>query len=453
LTVGNRHLRAWRLQRAHQRAADGAFGEWVGRAAPPLVALALLPLIRPVFLHFLDDPAELAAGTGGFVARVALLATSLVALDVYGALVRGEDRSVLDLLPVDPAEVVAFELRRVAERHVPWLLAAGVLFAPIVWASPMAGAIGWASVVALWALALPASALAHLGAVHVAEAPGWRPLLELVRGGVPAEQAAFIYAPGVVLAAVGGLGFGVSAGVSAAVAGSPIGGVAPVAALVLAAAAARFVGPLSHRTWARASAIVSDIDARYSALEHQEEGTTVYLDWLVGRLPTRWRPFALKDLRHGWRERRTWIFGAWGLGVAGALAAWTGGVGAGAATALVVALGVAALASVAFWMDRDDPPFLRLFFATDGSTARAARAAVVTAWLAPAAVVPLPALALRRGVWEALIAGGLGGAALIGAVGLAVVAASRGGPALYAPAVTVWLVAGGALVRATGWSG
>lgn len=380
---------------------------------------ALVVLARPVFLAFLDgDPEGIPAGIEAVVLRFALVLVSALTLEVYAALIRSPDRRVLEILPVDPAGVVWVEVLRVGLTRS-WLLVLGMaLLLPLALeVSVGAWALGAAVLAGVWVAGLPVSASLHLLAVLAAESPRMAPSLDLLRGSNPREQAALIYAPGFVLATLGGLVFLGARGVRWGLEGAPLrAALALLAPLLVAGLASLPVALVARRSWFRASAVLADIDARYGALVDREEGRRVYLDWAVRFLPVAWAPYALRDLRHGWRARRTWITATWVGGIGGALAGWTvlpAGPGRAAAAGAAVALGAAAVGVV---LEREEPEFLRAWLPSGGVAARGARLAVLLGWLQGAAWPAALAVAVRRSVLEgAFVLGVVEAAALVGA--------------------------------------
>ncbi|MBW2256579.1 MAG: hypothetical protein JRI25_18550, partial [Deltaproteobacteria bacterium] len=241
-----------------------SLGRWL---VPALAAVVLVPLVRPVFLSFLDlDREAWGAGLEGVAVRVGVVLIGVLALDVYTALIRSPDRPILDLHPVDPGQVVVFEAVRVAEERA-WLLPVlGLLLGPIGWE----GSFGaWLAVMGVavgsFALGLTGSVAMHLLAVEVAESPRFGPLLDMGRGYNQRAQAAFIYAPGAVLAAAGGLVMLASWGVGQAWSGQPAGLLLLAVPFAGAALAWVPVARLASRNWFRATAVLADIDARYAA--------------------------------------------------------------------------------------------------------------------------------------------------------------------------------------------
>lgn len=452
--AGNPYISAWKTRLANQRRVT-SLGARVARLLVPLVGAALLvPLVRPVFLHFLDGPpAELAPGMQGVLVRVGLVLVSALSLDLYSALVRGGDRAVLDLLPVDPAQVATYQVRRVLVTR--WWLPglALLLLGPVAWeGQPLAWALGAVATLGSFALGLSTSAMVHLLAIGASRSERLAPLLDMVRGSNPRPQAAFIYAPGVVLAVDGGLVALSSKGVAMALQGSVlVGGLALAVPFVVAALAWLPVRGLARRSWFQASAVIADIDARYGALVDRDEGHRVYLDWSARFLPSTWAVYFLKDLRHGWRGRRTWITGAWLVGVGGVLAGWTSDPSSPWRAAAVGGAGALVCASLGVVLEQDEPELLRAWLPPGGLPRQGARLLVLVAWL-QAAVLPGPiSVAIRHGLGagaSALVAGEvvvLGAAVLAWACGLI----RERGLVVYAPtaavtagAVALWALGG-----------
>ncbi|MEQ1569228.1 MAG: hypothetical protein ABMA64_26565, partial [Myxococcota bacterium] len=315
-------------------------GPWVVARELGLLAISIslaAPLVRPTFLAFLDrDPDAIADGIVQVVLRAGTVAVGWMAIDTYFALLRSPRRDVLSLLPVDGAGVVRSELLRLAIARS-WLVPAlAVLLSPIA----AHGAVAeWVrAAVALGgdaALGLTASTVAHLLAIRIAESPSWAPVLDLVRGQNPRSSAAFLYAPALVLAAT--MPF---------VAGSAYATVHPelpwLAALVApwlaAAVAAAPIPALARTSWFRGSAVLAETDGRWAAVAASDERRQVYLEWTVRFLPAPLRGFALDDLRHGWRARRTLVTGGWLAGAAALGAGWSdpGDTGARAAAVVVI---------------------------------------------------------------------------------------------------------------------
>jgi hypothetical protein len=322
--------------------------------------------------------------------------------------------------------------------------ATGALLSPLLWqGAPELWALSMVQVAGSWCLGLTVSAAVHLLAIEVSESDAWAPVLDLVRGNNPRPQAAFLYAPGVALL-VAGL-------VLARSAEAVAGGASLLWLFVPFAAAGGALVPLprlARKAWFRGSAVLAEIDARYAALLDPEEGRRVYLDWTVRWLPEALRRYALHDLRHGWRARRTLLSGAWLVGLAGLVAAWTVDP-AGPSRALVVSgLGVWACAAVAVLLARDEPPFLAWWLGGAPRRRLAARAWVTWMWVQPCLWPAVLAVGFRHGWGDAARVLGIGELCALGAVALAlgVGRLARGGLALYGPlaaALGALFVAGG----------
>ncbi|MCO4746020.1 MAG: hypothetical protein KC912_14590 [Proteobacteria bacterium] len=418
---------------------------------PVAAGVVVAPLFKPVFLHFIGRPDPDAAGIFGVVIRLALVVISLFAIDTYGALIRSESRHVLAILPVDPGEVAIEELADVA-RARSWVpLVAAILLLPIgldgQWLA-WAGAVG--VMLGAGATGIAVSGAVHLLAISAAEDPRFAGLLDLVRGSNPREQAAFLWAPGLALALAGVPVVLATEGVRRMALGQPSAAVALLLPLVAAGIAMWRVPGLARRGWFRASAVLADIDARYALVEASEEATAAYLDWMPRFLPTDVARYALKDLRHGWRARRTWISGMWGVGVLAAMASWSADPDAPGRGLAIGILGVWLTASVGVLLERDEPAFLRVWFPPDRVKRGLARSVVLASWLQPAVLVPVVAVSVRHGFAAGGQALALGELAVCGAV-VTAVACTRlkdRGVLVYGP---VAAVAGSALaVLATG---
>jgi hypothetical protein len=356
-------------------------------------------------------------------------------------------------MPVDPGQVVRYELVRLAVARWWMVPSAAAILAPIA----VAGLVSqWvAAVVVLaeaWVLTGVAAAGVALLAIEAAESPRWAGLLDLVRGRNPREQAAFLWAPGVVLAAVGAILIRTEERALALAGGDASGVVWLVVPPFAAFFAWRALPQLAARSWFRGTAVLTDIDARYAALGEKQETASVYLDWAVRFLPARWRMWALLDLRHGWRGRRTWISGAWLVGIAAFAAGWTAEPDAVIRAAVVGGFGAWACGAVSPWMDRDEGAFTRAWLPDGGSARLAARVAVVAAWLQPIAWLAALSVAIRQGVGEGLATFA---AVQASSVGAAILGAGCRGTRLGIPAYapTAAVLAGIGATAATYWMG
>jgi hypothetical protein len=395
----NPYLAAYRLQWRHRRRTVGGVAALLRWALPAAVAFLMIPLVRPVFLGFLDRSEDTwGADLLDVGVRAGLLLVAVLALDVYAALIRSPHRAVLDLHPVDAAQVVSFEVVRVAEERA-WLpLGLALRFSPV----GLEGHWGaWGLLVAVilgsYAIGLSASAFMHLSAVEVAENERWGALLDLLRGKNPRTQAAFIYAPGVVLAAAGAVVWAGAQGAMLVWQGQALGYLLLAAPLPIAALAWWPVAGLAPRTWFRASPVLADIDARWASLEHADEAHRVYLDWVVPRLPARVGRYVLKDLRHGWRTRRIWVTGPWLGGLAAAAVGWSAAAPAAGNAAAFAAAGVWGFVAVGVLLERDDPEFLQHWMPPEPGPRSVARALVLLLWAQGVPWLPALAVWLRHG--------------------------------------------------------
>ncbi len=400
---------AYNLRRAHRQEHEGSLRTVLRSLIPLGVAAVLVPVVRPVSLGFLDDgPDALAAGLQGIVLRLGLLIVAVTALDVYAALIRSDERAILDLHPVDPEQVSRYLMVR-TERERWWVpIASAVLLLPVAVEATFVGyALCVVALTAIFWMAFRASALMHLGAVSMAESDWAAPFLDLLRGSNPRAQAAFIYAPGAVLAATAGAVWLASLGVHIGTTGSNPGALFVIAPVAIGILAQRYVGGMSQRSWFRASPVLADIDARYSALEQEDDGLRVYLEFTLRWLPERLALYVEKDLRHGWRLRRTGVTLAWAVGVLSALAGWSGNESAPVTSMVVGVLGVFALAINGVLMESDQPAFLRDWLSVDAPAAMAARGIAVLGWLQAAVWLALPVVWLRHGFGPAATSTGI----------------------------------------------
>ncbi len=101
---GNAIDKAWARRSRNRRAADGwgpSFRSGLG--ALTVVAL-LVPLMNRVFLSWVDGPPDYAPGAmESLLLRAGIVVVGWISIDVYTVLIRGGDRDVLGIWPVDPA--------------------------------------------------------------------------------------------------------------------------------------------------------------------------------------------------------------------------------------------------------------------------------------------------------------------------------------------------------------
>ena len=412
-------LDAWRRRTRNRFRTDGPWSvlsSWVGFA----LALALaVPITNEMFMGWVSGPAsQHHDAIQALLLRSGLVVTGWIALDTYSALIRDGDRDVLALWPIDPAAVVRFEVLRLGLGKL-WMVAAtGVLFLPVLQISPLLWALTLVHTLVTGAFALALSTLVVLFAVDASDSPSIRPLLDLVRGQNHPAQAAFIYAPALVLAAGTAMSVLAAAGVAWIAGGALLGWAALLAPLPAAIVVGAFVAPVARRNWFRAGHVMAEVDARYALLEDQEERLGVYLDWSVRFLPTRIGLYALRDLRHGWRQRRTWISGAWLAGLLALATGWTDDPAALGRSAVVVAVASWWLSAVSLRLAADEPDFLTAWLPPDRAEQTLARIFVVGLWLAP--VVGLAGLGAL--FWQGFA--GLGLVLLVGGLSALVAAGS-----------------------------
>ena len=437
----NPYVRIWRLRRANRAASTGWIGLVQSVTGPIVATVLVIPLFDQIFLSFLHRPVGLwGEGVAAVTLRAGIAVLSLLALDVFTAVVRGPDRAVLTLLPIDAVAVVRYEVVRVAVERW-WLLpSVAALLAPVAFAgAPSLWALSLLAVVGAWSMGLCVSAAVHLLAIEAAESPSWADLLDLVRGKNPRQQAAFLYAPGVVLLLCGVLiGQGAYA-IPTILAGETVNFVWLLLPFAVSSFAWLRISRLAPGSWFKGSAVLAEIDARYAALADQEEGLRVYLDWMVRYLPAPVALFALKDMRHGWRARRGLISGAWLVGVAGFAAGWTEGPVGVERAALVSIGGVWLCAAVGVLLERDEPDFLRVWLPPGGTPRWVARALVLALWVQPCVWLAGLSVGLRQGIGSAQTVLGFGIGCAILAIPTAIACSRLGqrGLAVYAPVAVV----------------
>lgn len=378
----NPYVGVW-LRRARRTTSALSF---VVIGASVLLAASVMWPVAQAVAEAPDRTERLAA----LLLRLGTLGVGTAGLWTYTAIVRSTDRDLLALLPVNAAQVVWAALLAVLVEGA-WLPLAALVAVGPVWVADPALLPALASFLfGSWTLGVVASGATHLAAVQVAEHPRWAPWLDLVRGANLRAQAAFVYAPGATLAATGLL----VAWAGDAAARGALGTLIP---FVAALAVLPTVGPLAHRGWFPATAVLADIDGRHAAVEGADDARRVAWEGLLPWMPQRWRPWALRDLRHGWRGRRTWVSGAWILGVVALALGWQEAPDGPRIAAAAASTAVLALAAVSIPLSMDEPPFLRVWLPPGGWSATAARATVVAAWLQPAVLLPAAGTLLRSG--------------------------------------------------------
>lgn len=357
-----------------------------------LVAVAAAtPLARPVLLGFLDGP-DVSLGVEAIGFRLGALVAGALALHTYTDLVRGPDRAVLDPHPVQPRNLlVAIALRTARQRAMLPFMAA-ILVTPVAFAGHTAAFLGLVGIIfGAWVCGLGVGFTVHLAAVWSAFSPAVAGVLDALRGDNPRMQAALIYAPGAALAVAGTTIMLAASGVGAALRGWAPGWLWLLLPPIVGVVGAAFAGPLAERWYVRASTLLAEIDASWGATDQGEEARRVYLEWLARD------PELLRALRQGWRRRRLFPMGAWGLGALSALAGWSADPAAGAQVVLVAGAGALLVASVSHSLAAGDPPWLGLALGVKPRAATRARATVAFLYAQGAILPGLLALLVRQG--------------------------------------------------------
>jgi len=363
-------------------------------------------MARTVLLGFLavegsmDSSVDsaLAVGVTGLALRLGLVCCAAMAIFSYGALVRGEDRPVLDPHPVDPGKLLPYLLLRAGSERWSWPLAVSLLAWPLVYyGQPVAFAMIVAVCFGGWLVGLTLGFPTYLAAIWAAESPSLAMVFELIRGTNPRLQAALIYAPGAVLA-VGGLGvYAAASGAGLVVAGQPAGAALLAVPLVLSALAWLPTPALARAYHFRTTTLLAEVDGMYAGMEDPEEAQRVYLDWAVKFAPADTRSELLKELRHGWRGLRSWVTGAWGAGLVGAVAGWSSDPAAPERAALVAGAGMVLVGAVAVRLSATDPLWLDRSLPVPSGRRLLARGIAVFGWL-QGAIVPVAAVVgVRQG--------------------------------------------------------
>jgi hypothetical protein len=395
---------AYRIRQAHQRQSEGLIWPWL-RLLPATAGLVLLSVLaQPVWLGFLNGPfGEWSAGIQGAFVRLGLLIVGVQSVVVYGEVIRGSERAILTLMPVDPAEVGLYQSARIGREGL-WMVAvAAVLLGPLLlWGQAVLWSLCVVGVIGLWVASLTVSVVIHLSAVGVAASPRWAPLLDMIRGSNPREQAAFIYAPGVVLMGLGGLVAVVSWGVVAVWQGDFLGVFGLSLPFAIGGLFLWRVPAAARAGWYRATAVLADIDARYGVLVEAAEERTVYMDWSLRFLPAGIRIWALKDMRYGWRSRRPWLALTWLVGLLGALSGWTHHPGGPLRVLVMMALGCALCATIATLMAKDEPQELKTWLGDGGVLGLLGRWMVLAVWLQGAVWPGVGVVLIRAGGVEGL---------------------------------------------------
>ncbi|MCK6520194.1 hypothetical protein L6R49_02030 [Myxococcota bacterium] len=379
--------------------------------------------MRPTLMGFLDRPNGVIDGVIGLGVRLALLCTGAMALRTYTALVRGEERPILDPHPADVPALVRYLLRRVAWEGLIWPLGVAALCWPLWAAGPeiYLTAVGLAA--GGWGAGLLLGFPVHLGAVWAAESPGLAGLFNLIRGQNPQLQAALLYAPGVALA-LGALGIGAAAaGARLGLNGAAWGWLLLLTPWLMGALAFWLTPARAERPYYRATLLLAEVDGALAAREDPEEARSVYLEWAIRFAPAALRPFLRQDLRHGWRAHRGWVTGAWGLGLVALAPAWSDAADAGTRAALIAGGALALIGALGQRLGVSDPAWLDAWLAPPPLPRLIARGLTLWAYLQGVVIPPTLALAVRQGGDAAL---GFALPVELLAVGLAITGAIAG---------------------------
>lgn len=387
--MGNPYLNVHRRIRKHQ---GFRWHTWT----PVLAAAIAVPLVSEHLLWFLpaeDQTVPLAAWATGLVdvaLRLSALIASAVILHSYSDLVRGPDRSVLDVHPVRASSLVsAIAVHTFRTRlYLPFMVA--VLFAPVAArgeTEAYLGAVGLA--LSGWLGGLGVGYLVHLGGVWAAYSSALSAVLDALRGDNPRMQAALIYAPGVALAIVGlSLGFA-AMGLEAALGGWTLGWLWLAIPAAVGGVCWLFVSALAEQFYVRATLLLAEVDGAWGSRETPEMSLEVYLGKVgLGR------PELLRALRHGWRNLRTFATGGWILGLVSAALCWSDVSRA----SMVGAGSVVLIAGVAARMADGDPLWLDNALGVSAARVAVARFVVALAYTG-GVLVPLGlVLSLRHGM-------------------------------------------------------
>ena len=190
--------------------------------------------------------------------RLGVLVIMIQSIRMHGVLMRSQERGVLSVHPVAPGAVTLYQTMRCGLGSAWMLPACAILTAPLAlsghvfaWMLMNLGVLG------VWCAALTLSAVVFMGAIGVAESERWVPVLDLLRGANPREQAALIYAPGVVLLVLGSVVAFVGYGMSEMLYGRVVGGVLLSAPFILSVVFAWMCVPAGRAGWFRATSVLS----------------------------------------------------------------------------------------------------------------------------------------------------------------------------------------------------
>jgi hypothetical protein len=407
LFAHNPHIRYYWYQLRHRAQRGGLRVLALRLVVIALSLLFIVPLFRPLFLGFLDQGDQgISIGLTNILMRVGIVLVSVLSIDMYGVVIRGVDRQVLGIQPVDPSEVVGYALLKVSLHRLLLVPVVLVLLSPIGWVHGWL-LMGLISVVVcgFYWMSLALSAGMLLLAVSASQSQRMAPLLDLVRGSNPRAQAAFLYAPGTVLLVAGGVLYISCVGVTRYYVDAQLDGLLMMLLPWVVGVLALVPLPrLANQSWYAATLVIADIDARYALLVDASEDRRVYLDWAVRLLPPSVAVHALRDLRAGWRAHRPWIMAGWLVGVGGGMMAWR--------TDPVGLQNAVVMGSVAIWfilgvsvaIERRVPLFLQVWLPNRSTSAQVARFLACVGWGQGVVWLAVAAGAIRQGLSAATVA-------------------------------------------------
>jgi len=386
--VGNPYRRVHRIQAKRK---GFSWSDWV----IVLAAVVAAPLSEPALLHFTKGSVT-SQGLPGLVFRMQALIAALMALQTYSVLIRGPDRPVLDPHPVWPKALLKAVAFRGLIQTFAWPLSIWLLAWPLCLHEQHL-VFFWLSlpIFSTWLGMKGLGYFMGLAAVWASRSDSIAPLLDMLRGQNPREQAAFIYAPGAALFLIGLTLIASANSFEDAMTGELLSVIFVISPLALGFAGWFLALVLAPLQYVPASAVLAEIDARWAALEAQETGEHVYLDWLAGTDPYRLRAF-----RQGWRAHRAWPMGAGLLGFLGLISAWAQDY---RSAVMIAALGVVAVSAIPFRMAKGDPEWLDLALGVESSSVSYARGWTSLCYAMGSALPAGIMVAIKGGGWQSLV--------------------------------------------------
>ena len=405
--ANNPHIRYYWYQLRHRARRGGLRVVLLRLCIVAASLLFIVPLFRPLFLGFLDQsPQALSVGLTNILMRVGIVLVSVLSIDMYGVVIRGVDRKVLGIQPVDAGQVVGYALLKVSINRLLLVPIVLVLLSPIGWAHglPLMGLLTLVVCGFYW-MSLVLSAGMLLLAVSASQSPKMAPLLDLVRGSNPRAQAAFLYAPGAVLLVAGGVLYVSCIGVTRLYVDAQLDGLLMMSLpWVIGALALVPLPRLAQRSWYAATLVIADIDARYALLVDATEDRRVYLDWAVRLLPPAIAVHALRDLRAGWRAHRPWIMAGWLVGLGGGMVAWRADPMGLQSAVMMGCVATWFILGVSVAIERRVPKFLQVWIPHRSISAQIARFLACFGWGQGVVWLAVVAGAIRQGLGAAAVA-------------------------------------------------